>query len=103
LGYLTAFFNSKLFRFAFKDYFPELLGDTRELSKIFFENIRVIPVNDIQDKVFTELVDEIAMLKDSNRNSLPLEGEIEDILAEIYSISKAERILVGTELEPALD
>ena len=41
LKYLTAIFNSKLFFFCFKDNFPELLGETRELSKVFFEKIPV--------------------------------------------------------------
>ncbi|MGV0938914.1 TaqI-like C-terminal specificity domain-containing protein, partial [Empedobacter falsenii] len=36
IAYLTAFFNSKIFKCCFKDNFPELQGGTRELSKIFF-------------------------------------------------------------------
>lgn len=36
IAYLTAFFNSSLFKFCFRDSFPELQGGTREMSKIFF-------------------------------------------------------------------
>jgi hypothetical protein len=41
LPYLTAVFNSTLFRCCFKDNFPELLGNTYELSKVFFERIPI--------------------------------------------------------------
>ena len=41
LPYLTAFFNSNIFKICYRDCFPELQGGTRELSKIFFENIRI--------------------------------------------------------------
>lgn len=41
LEFLVSFFNSKVFKVCFKDYFPELQGGTRELSKIFFENIPI--------------------------------------------------------------
>ena len=37
IPFLTAFLNSSLFKFCFRDNFPELLGGTRELRKIFFE------------------------------------------------------------------
>lgn len=41
LKYLTLFFNSKLFKFCFRHNFPELLGETYELSKVFFDKIPV--------------------------------------------------------------
>ena len=50
LGYLTAFLNSSLFKYCFIDSFPELQGRTRELSKVFFDNIPVKPVNE-EDEV----------------------------------------------------
>lgn len=37
VSYLAAFLNSSLFKFCFRDNFPELLGGTRELRKIFFD------------------------------------------------------------------
>ena len=46
--YLAAFLNSSLFKFCFRDNFPELLGGTRELRKIFFDKI---PVKKISDSV----------------------------------------------------
>ncbi len=41
VSYLAAFLNSSLFKFCFRDNFPELLGGTRELRKIFFDKIPV--------------------------------------------------------------
>ncbi|MEM0999967.1 MAG: Eco57I restriction-modification methylase domain-containing protein [Bacteroidota bacterium] len=41
LKYLTAVFNSSLWYFCFVDHFPELLGNTRELRKVFFEKIPI--------------------------------------------------------------
>lgn len=52
LAFLTSFLNSKVFKSCFKDYFPELQGGTRELSKIFFERIP-IPKN-VQDKFISD-------------------------------------------------
>jgi hypothetical protein len=92
---LTAFLNSKLFRFAFREYFPELLGDTRELSKIFFENVRVIPIDDLQNKIFSNLVDKIVSLKLTKENYMILEEEIENLLAAIYSLSDEEKKLIN--------
>lgn len=95
MGYLTAFLNSKLFRFVFREYFPELLGDTRELSKIFFENVRAMPVNDSQNDTFSDLVDTIVSLKIKDGNYRAVEEEIENLLAKIYSLSDEDRILIN--------
>ena len=52
LGFLVAFFNSNIFKFCFRDSFPTLQGGTRELSKVFFEKIPVIKVDDRINKLF---------------------------------------------------
>ncbi len=97
LAYLTAFFNSRLFRFAFKEYFPELLGDTRELSKVFFETVTVKQVDAKTDLIFEKLVSDIENLKKLGKPTLDLEQEIETRLAEIYSLSTSEIALVGSK------
>ena len=94
LSYLTAFLNSKLFRFAFRECFPELLGDTRELSKIFFENVRVKPIDDLQNNIFSNLVNRIAVLKKRGEDFIALEEEIEKHLSTIYSLSAEDRKLI---------
>lgn len=48
LAYLTVFLNSSLFKYCYSGIFPELQGGTRELRKIFMNNVRVKTVsNDI--------------------------------------------------------
>lgn len=94
LGYLTAFFNSRLFRFAFKEYFPELLGDTRELSKVFFENVTVKPVPPEVSKIFDGLVEKIQALKLQQKPTAELETDVENRLADLYGLSESEKALI---------
>jgi len=98
LGYLTAFLNSKLFRFAFREYFPELLGDTRELSKIFFENVTVMPIDDLQNNLFSNLVEALVNKKLTGENTAAIEDEIERYLAKIYLLSDEEKNLINSRI-----
>ena len=59
IAFLTAFLNSSLFKFCFIDNFPELLGGTRELRKIFFDKISVMKISDEVNKEFIELINDI--------------------------------------------
>ena len=95
LGYLTAFLNSKLFRFAFREYFPELLGDSRELSKIFFENVKIIQIDDERNDFFTALVEQIVQIKLKGEDWSNCQNTIENELAKLYSLSKEEQDLLG--------
>ena len=94
LSYLTAFLNSKIFRFAFKDYFPELLGDTRELSKIFFETVSVNVVDETINQVFEDLLETVIKLKEQKISTLEIEKLIELRLGQIYSLSEQEMVLI---------
>ena len=58
-AFLTAFLNSSIFKFCFIDNFPELLGGTRELRKIFFDKIPVIKISDKVNEEFIELISDI--------------------------------------------
>lgn len=86
IRYLTAFFNSKLFRYFFKDNFPELLGDVREVSKVYFEKIPVKkPENKRSLNTIENLVELIVHLKMNNIKLLSnLEKIIEGLIIEIY-------------------
>ena len=53
---LTAVLNSSVFRCCFKDNFPELLGNTYELSKIFFDKIPIKKPTAQQAVLFEALV-----------------------------------------------
>ena len=57
MAYLNAFLNSSLFKYCFRDSFPELQGGTRELSKIFFDKIPVKLVSLEQNEIFRKIVD----------------------------------------------
>ncbi len=90
LKYLTAFLNSKIFKVCFKDNFPELLGDTYELSKVFFEKIPVKQVDDQTGQVFSEKVDQIISLKKENQDVTILENEINQMVYELYGLTEDE-------------
>ncbi|MDI1254547.1 MAG: Eco57I restriction-modification methylase domain-containing protein [Flavobacterium sp.] len=94
LSYLTCFLNSKIFRFAFKEYFPELLGDTRELSKIFFELVSVESVDESTNIIFEALLEKLVELKEQGKSIEEIENEIEQKLAKIYSLSEEEVKLI---------
>ncbi len=64
LAYLTAFFNSNVFKICYRDSFPELQGGTRELSKIFFENIKIPRLESIIEEDFEILVEDMQNGKD---------------------------------------
>jgi len=108
LGYLTALLNSKLFRFAFKDYFPELLGDTKELSKVFFEKISIIQVSDDLNVKFEELTELMYQTKRKGLSATLLETEMNDKIYEIYSLSDNDKLLISSvnigfdEIEPEI-
>ncbi|PID90614.1 MAG: hypothetical protein CSA97_02070 [Bacteroidetes bacterium] len=59
IEFLCAFLNSSLFKCCFRDNFPELQGGTRELSKVFFERIPVMQVDDGTNARFAKLVEDI--------------------------------------------
>ena len=59
IAFLTAFLNSSLFKKCFIDNFPELQGGTRELRKIFFDKIPVIPINVDIESIFKDLISEM--------------------------------------------
>ena len=71
LAYLTTFFNSNIFKICYRDNFPELQSGTRELSKIFFEQVKIPDVEDIIDIDFDTLVDDVQ--KGNDNISLKLE------------------------------
>ena len=69
LPYLTAVLNSTLFRCCFRDNFPELLGNTYEVRKVFVNKIPIkrSDVNTIS--LFETLVDYIQFVKKHARKT----------------------------------
>ncbi|WP_236671918.1 TaqI-like C-terminal specificity domain-containing protein [Enterococcus sp. BWB1-3] len=96
IAYLTAFFNSSLFKFAFSSNFPELQGGTRELSKIFFEMIPVKKVTKEVNQIFYEKITKIQNFKKDNiYDHNQLEVEVDNMIFDIYGIKEDQRKIIG--------
>jgi hypothetical protein len=94
IAFLTAFFNSSLFKFCFRDSFPELLGDTRELSKIFFDKISVREVSIAENIRFEKAVLHIQSIEDGNAKKAA--GiEMDKMIFDLYELSASERKAIG--------
>jgi len=90
ISYLAAFLNSSLFKFCFRDKFPELLGGTRELRKIFFDKIPVLEVDDATDAEFRTLVLDIQK-EYSDEKAKAIDQRIFDL----YGLTQEERDAIG--------
>ena len=90
VAYLTAFFNSSLFKYCFRDSFPELQGGTRELSKIFFDKIPVCKVSDVQNQQFQDAVEDI-----QKEYSKQKAQRIDSMLFDLYTLTEEERKVIG--------
>ncbi len=97
LKYLTAFLNSKIFKFCFKDNFPELLGNTFELSKVFFEQIPVKQLSETGQQPFITLVDQIIAAKQQNQDTKTLEKAIDQMVYKLYELTDEEIKIVEGE------
>ena len=90
VAYLTAFFNSSLFKYCFRNSFPELQGGTRELSKIFFDKIPVYEVSDTQNLQFEDAVEDI-----QKEYSKEKAQKIDSMLFDLYNLTTDERKVIG--------
>ena len=95
IAFLTAFLNSSLFKFCFKDNFPELQGGTRELSKIFFDKIPVIKVDNETNIALEAKITEIQALKQQNIDTKQQEIEIDNMIFDLYQLTPEERNSIG--------
>ncbi len=90
--WLVSFLNSKLFEYCFRDNFPELLGGTRELRKVFFEKIPVKQITEKQEIPFKKLVEKIieAKKKDPAADTGKWEKEIDEMVYKLYGLTEEE-------------
>ena len=88
--YLAAFLNSSLFKFCFRDNFPELLGGTRELRKIFFDKIPVLKVTDEKNEEFRAIVN--SLQPNYTREQAM---RIDAMLFDLYNLTDEERNAIG--------
>ena len=90
IAFLTAFLNSSLFKYCFRNSFPELQGGTRELRKIFFEKIPVMQPDEGTEKYFKQLVDDIQ--KEYQKEKAK---RIDDEIFNLYKLSAIEKSEIG--------
>ena len=93
--YLTAFFNSSLFKYCFRENFPELQGGTRELSKVFFDKIPVLKISDHLNMEIKKLILEIQELIEKKESTAEIELKIDKIIFDIYSLTYEEKSEIG--------
>lgn len=96
IGTLVAFCNSTLFKFVYSDSFPELQGGTRELSKVFFEELFVKKSNHSEEKEYLDLVKELQIKTKLAKNTTSLLKEIDEKIFLSYGLS-------GTEIKAITD
>lgn len=90
MAYLTAFFNSSIFKFCFRDSFPELQGGTRELSKIFFDKI---PIKIISDQTNESFKNAVTMIQSNYTKEQAI--IIDNLLFGLYNLTTEERNFIG--------
>ena len=95
LYYLISFFNSSLFKYAFKDDFPELLGGSRELRKVFIEQIPIVEVDEKTNLILKELVLKCQNLNDDNFSKKEIEKKIDNIIFNHFDLTQDEIDAIG--------
>lgn len=86
LFFLVAFFNSSLFKYCFRDDFGALFGGARGMSKIFFDKIPILEVDDATDEEFRTLVLDIQK-EYSDEKAKAIDQRIFDL----YGLTREER------------
>ena len=90
IAFLAAFLNSSLFKYCFKNNFPQLLDETRELSKVFFEKISILEVSDGIEKQFCKIVKDI-QLEYADDKAV----KIDQIIFDLYNLTDEEKAAIG--------
>lgn len=91
LGYLTAFFNSVLFRYCFTDNFPIIQGAGREMNESIFKRIPVKDVTDEEDAEYERRVMEIQQMKHDGLQTEEKEHELDLMIFAHYGITDQEQ------------
>jgi type II restriction/modification system DNA methylase subunit YeeA len=94
LKFLIGFFNSKLSHRWIRENCPELQGGTRELSKIFFENIPIPPLSPTEQQPFIDLVEQILAKKEKGEDTTDLEKQIDQLVYQLYELTEEEIAII---------
>jgi len=95
IEYLIAFLNSSIFKYCFRDVFPELQGGTRELRKVFFDLIPVKQITDEVNLIFKDKIKVLQSLKVKGESTIQQEKEIDKMLFNIYNLTAEEQSVIG--------
>ena len=82
--------NSSLFKFCFADRFPELQGKTRELSKIFIDEIPVPQISDSENEEYSKLVNDIQSSYSQEQAIV-----IDQMIFDMYGLTPDEQAFIG--------
>ena len=99
LKYLTGYFNSRIAAKWIRDNCPELRGGTRELSKVFFENISIPPITEANQHLATQIETRVDQILDAKRTDpgadvSELENKIDQIVYLLYDLTPEEITIV---------
>ncbi|MFN4233239.1 MAG: Eco57I restriction-modification methylase domain-containing protein [Bacteroidia bacterium] len=94
LKFLTGMFNSKVSHRWIRENCPELQGGTRELSKIFFENLPIPQITQNQQRPFIALVEQILALKEQGKDTTALEQQIDHLVYKLYELTYEEVLVI---------
>ena len=94
LKFLSAFLNSTLFKYCFRDNFSVILGETRVMSKVFFEQIPVMQISEKDQQPFIDLVDKILVAKQQSNDCSNLEKKIDQLVYQLYNITDEEQNII---------
>jgi hypothetical protein len=90
---LVAYLNSKLFKYVFKESFPELQGNSRELRKVFMENIPFkLPTEEENDKI-KKLILLIPEYLDTGKPIVEIKKELNKLIYLHFALTEEE---IGT-------
>ena len=90
ISYLTAFFNSSLFKFCFKETFAVLFGGARRMLKFYFEKLPILEISDEVDAEFRELVLDIQRDYSDDKAKA-----IDQKIFDLYGLTQEERDAIG--------
>ena len=89
LKYLLAVMNSKVFNYQFTN-FGITLGQAYEWKKQYVEPLKIPEADSKTKNNITKLVDEIITLKKQDKDTTPLEKNIDEIVYSLYGLSDEE-------------
>ncbi len=99
LKFANAYLSSKLAAKWLRENCPELQGGTRELSKVFFENIPIPQFSQVIESLFVKKLDKILSLKSEGKDTTALEQQIDNLVYKLYELTYQEIKAIDSEFK----